>query len=343
VEPLDLYVTSPGTTVRIRDGLLRVETGEVVESFPPRRVRSMVLGAPSKITTDALRAAVLNDVDIVVLDRRGQPLGRFWAASPGGAASLRRLQLEAATGPRGEDLARGLVLAKLAGQREHLADLKRRRKKPPPELAQGVEAARRAEQRVGATQGPLSTLTASLRGIEGTSARAYFAGLASVVPARWRFQGRSRRPALDAFNALLNYAYGVLYGKVERAVVLAGLDPYLGILHADAYGQRTLVYDLIEPVRVEADRVVLALFTRKQIKDSHVEDDGEGVRLSRIGKGLLLDALARRFEGRVEVEGRKVRRSDALLLRAHAFSRALRGDDGQLEEAPGEGPEASTC
>jgi len=35
-------------------------------------------------------------------------------------------------------------------------------------------------------------------------------------------------PAKDEFNAMLNYGYGMLYGMIERSVVVAGLDPYIG-------------------------------------------------------------------------------------------------------------------
>src|SRR5262249_5380163 len=37
----------------------------------------------------------------------------------------------------------------------------------------------------------------------------------------YRFDGRSRQPAKDGFNAVLNYSYGVLYSLVERACVCA--------------------------------------------------------------------------------------------------------------------------
>lgn len=56
-------------------------------------------------------------------------------------------------------------------------------------------------------------------------------------------------PAFDAFNSLLNYLYGMLYVMVEMALVKAGIDPYMGILHADEYQKITMVYDCIEPYR----------------------------------------------------------------------------------------------
>ncbi len=71
---------------------------------------------------------------------------------------------------------------------------------------------------------------------------------------------RSRSPAKDEFNCLLNYAYGVLYSLVERGCLLSGLDPCIGLMHTDNYNKPSLVYDLIELFRVHAERVVVNLF-----------------------------------------------------------------------------------
>jgi hypothetical protein len=60
------------------------------------------------------------------------------------------------------------------------------------------------------------------------------------------FESRSRQPAADAFNAMLNYSCGILYSLVEKACILAGLEPFVGFLHTDNYNKKSLVYDLIE-------------------------------------------------------------------------------------------------
>ncbi|MBW2028434.1 MAG: CRISPR-associated endonuclease Cas1, partial [Deltaproteobacteria bacterium] len=79
------------------------------------------------------------------------------------------------------------------------------------------------------------------------------------------FDGRSRRPAKNPFNAVLNYCYGMLYGLVEKACILAGLDPYIGFLHADDYNKKSLVFDLIEPFRIYGEQTAVYLFTGKKV------------------------------------------------------------------------------
>src|SRR5438477_161295 len=75
--------------------------------------------------------------------------------------------------------------------------------------------------------------------------------------------GRETRGAVDPLNSALNYGYGVLYAQVEQALILAGLDPYAGFLHADRPGKPSLVLDLIEEVRqTVVDRTVIGLVNR---------------------------------------------------------------------------------
>ena len=104
-------------------------------------------------------------------------------------------------------------------------------------------------------------------GIEGVASAHYFAALSAVLPEEWKFAGRSRDPARDAFNCLLNYSYGVLYSHVEKGCIIAGLDPYVGLLHTDDYNKKSFVFDLIEVFRIFMDRTVL-LFAKRQVKES---------------------------------------------------------------------------
>ena len=94
--------------------------------------------------------------------------------------------------------------------------------------------------------------SARLRAWEGSAAKAYFQLLSASLPPPLPFKKRSRRPAKDPFNCMLNYAYGILYGR------LAGIDPYMGVFHRDNYNRPVLVYDCIESYRHWAESVVQA-------------------------------------------------------------------------------------
>lgn len=73
----------------------------------------------------------------------------------------------------------------------------------------------------------------------------------------------TNRHASHPVCAFLNYAYAALEGQVRTAVVVVGLDPTVGYLHACHPGRVALVYDLMEPLRPKVDRLVLD-FMRRQ-------------------------------------------------------------------------------
>jgi hypothetical protein len=82
-------------------------------------------------------------------------------------------------------------------------------------------------------------------------------------------------------NALLNYLYAILESEMTVALLAQGLDPGIGMFHADIDGRSSLALDAIEAVR---PYVEYWLFTYLQAtvfanRDFHELPDGE-VRLS---------------------------------------------------------------
>ena len=74
---------------------------------------------------------------------------------------------------------------------------------------------------------------------------------------------------MDIVNALLNYGYGILYGRIEGALIKSGIDPYIGVLHRDDYNRPVLVYDVIELYRIWVDYVVYSLVAQKVINSDY--------------------------------------------------------------------------
>jgi len=117
----------------------------------------------------------------------------------------------------------------------------------------------------------------ALLGIEGRSALAYFNAWQGL-PLRWKGTGRKpipsdwvrftsrtsvqstkpqNRNASHPVNAMLNYAYAVLEGRVRSEIVAHGYDPMIGYLHSYNKDRAALVFDLMEPRRPVVDRVLL--------------------------------------------------------------------------------------
>jgi hypothetical protein len=88
---------------------------------------------------------------------------------------------------------------------------------------------------------------------------------------------RRNRNAHHPVNAMLNYTYAVLEGRVRIAIAEAGLDQSIGYLHVCQAGRDSLVYDLMEPYRPLADRHVLEIIRSETFTARDFVVDSKGV------------------------------------------------------------------
>lgn len=103
----------------------------------------------------------------------------------------------------------------------------------------------------------------SLRGFEGSGAVNYWKCLGQVADVE-NFE-RVTKGAKDLINASLNYAYAILYGRVQYALILAGLSLHISFLHVVDNNKPTLVFDMIEEFRSYiVDRIIFAMFSKNQ-------------------------------------------------------------------------------
>jgi len=129
--------------------------------------------------------------------------------------------------------------------------------------------------------------TASLRGLEGAAARAYFQGLTALFPPSLDFTGRNRRPPRDPVNACLSLGYTLLHFDAVGACHMAGLDPLLGFYHRPSFGRESLASDLIEPLRPHLDRQIWQLFRDRSLRDDHFSRDGNACLLGKAGRAVF--------------------------------------------------------
>lgn len=133
----------------------------------------------------------------------------------------------------------------------------------------------------------------SLRGLEGDAAADYFSVLDELILSQkqdFPFDHRNRRPPQDNVNALLSFAYTLLSNDCAAALEAVGLDAYVGFLHRDRPGRKSLALDLEEELRAPfAERLVLTLINNRTIQARHFErQEGGAVFLSDDGHRLFL-------------------------------------------------------
>lgn len=132
---------------------------------------------------------------------------------------------------------------------------------------------------------------ATLRGIEGSAAKEWFALMGKLLASKWQFKGRNRRPPRDPVNAMLSLGYTLMVSDVRKAVVARGLDPCLGFLHEPYPGRDSLVLDLAEAFRPGVDAVVLDMADGIVSPKDFTTGDKDGCRLSKDGRGRYYQAF----------------------------------------------------
>lgn len=111
-----------------------------------------------------------------------------------------------------------------------------------------------------------------IMGYEGSISAIYWDALKLILEVP--FEGRITYGAKDVVNSSLNYAYAILYGKVQHALINAGLSLHISFLHAMDDKKPTLVFDMIEEFRTFiVDRTIISMLN----KNEPIKLDKEGL------------------------------------------------------------------
>jgi CRISPR-associated protein Cas1 len=320
---MQLVINTRGAYLKKSNNCFLVKTDEKSFEISADKVESILITTSATITTDAIEFAVENNIDITFLNHFGDPYGRVWHSKLGSTTLIRRRQLEAESTDIGFSLARGWIAIKIENQIDFLKDLKKNRPDQKDELEIPIVKIEELRETLLGMKGSLDLRRGSIMGVEGMASQIYFNTISSIMPEQWKFKGRSRDPARDAFNCLLNYGYGVLYSRVERACIIAGLDPYVGFLHTDNYNKRSFVFDLIEIFRTHIDRTVVNLFSKKQVSLSHFDSVPGGLYLNKEGKAVLIGAVNEMFDRDIDYHGRNVKIMNTIQMECHSIANGL--------------------
>ena len=336
-----LYVMTPNAYAHLENSTVRIDVERVKRlQVPLHHLGSLVCFGNVMVSPALMHRLADEGKSLVLLDENG----RFKARLEGpvtGNILLRQAQ-HLAAGDLGfvMNLARAIVAGKLKNSRNLLL----RAARETGDVEEGRLLARRADNlaaslRAVATAEDLDTL----RGVEGEAARGYFAALNWVIKPQMRdrfaFEGRSRRPPTDRFNALLSFLYSMLMNDCRSALEAVGLDPQLGFLHALRPGRAALALDLQEEFRsVVADRLVLTLVNRGQIGHKDFQErEGGAVLLSDDGRRAVVAAWQERKQEEIThpLLGTKVPIGVVPFIQARLLARTVRGEmDGYLPYTP---------
>jgi CRISPR-associated endonuclease Cas1 len=243
--------------------------------------RLVILGHSGCVTLEALRW--LSDVGVSVsqIDLDGRVVMATGVRRLN-EAKLRRAAALAAGTSTGAAIGRWIVEQKLRGQeglltaRFGISDRSR-------------VAFARARAELESAASPRDLLQ-----VEAIAAIAYWSQWDSVpvnfiqkdlarVPNNWlTFSGRASpitgapRRAGNPANAILNYLYAILEAESAIALWALGLDPGLGVIHADQSSRLSLACDVMEAARPEVDGFLLDYLTKRRFSFNDFVERSDG-------------------------------------------------------------------
>jgi len=320
---VQLVINSRGAYLRKKNNCFLVKNDDKVFEISAKKIDSILITTSAYLSTNAIKFAVDNNIDIIFLDYFGNPYGRVWHSKLGSTTLIRRKQLETSTGERGLNLAKEWIICKIDNNIDFLKSLRNSRPKKEKFINGYIISLEKKICMLQEMSGSLEEKRNSIMAIEGMAGKEYLKTLSCIIPERFKFKGRSRSPAKDEFNCLLNYGYGVLYSIVEKGCILAGLDPYLGFIHTDNYNKKSLVFDLIEMFRILVDKTVIYLFSKRKIKKEYFDEIKNGLSLNQEGKAVLISALNETLEKKVRYRGRNIKNRNIIQFECHRIANNL--------------------
>jgi len=290
---MDVVLNTYGTYLTKENDTFVVLHKDGKQRLDPEKIRSISLSKGAQISSDAALLAIQNQIDVFFVDKGGEPAGRIWSNKYGSVSTIRRNQLDFTFSKLAVQWIKETLIHKLDNQvalmlsfMPHNEILKNKQNTAIRKITDYKTKIEKADGMV------VSDIASSLRGWEGAASKAYFGTIAIFLPEGYIVNGRSQHPATDIFNCLLNYGYGILYGKIEGALIKAGIDPYVGVMHRDDYNRPVLVFDVIEEFRVWIDYVVVSLCMQKVVNEDCVSIATDGAYwLEGLGKRILIQSI----------------------------------------------------
>lgn len=301
--------------------------GKVQEEKPFTEFEHLIIASGGvTLSSDLIEGCAEHGIPISFITGTGRPYAKLMSSDVVGTIKTRREQLIAYLDHRGLALAKAFTWGKISNQSTLLKYMAKYRRETAPELFEKVRtAAGRLEdyaRQVLSLKAPdIDSARESILSLEGHAAKVYWEAANELLIPEIDWKGRETRGAQDLVNSVLNYGYGILYCQAERAVVLAGLDPYAGFLHADRSGKPSLVLDLVEEFRQMAvDKAVFAMLnkgTKLEITDG---------RLTEESRRTIARKINERMDSDEPYEGKKHKLRTILQSQARHIATYVRGE-----------------
>lgn len=302
---MEIVLNTFGSSInRDNEGFV-VTTQEGRQRIPVVNVSAIRIGKSAQITSDAVLLAIENEIEVFFMDKGGGVIGRIWSSRYGSVSTIRKGQLTFSKSKAAVEWIKQILSQKMDNQQAMLLMLLNVTSPHKSLVDTAVNHIEKLKSKISSVDGDsINDVASIIRGLEGSAAKIYFDTMNVFLPDEFKFQNRSQHPAMDVTNALLNYGYGILYGKIENSLIQAGIDPYIGVLHRDEYKRPVLVYDVIELYRIWVDYVVWSVLMQKAVTSDYYSVSSDGsCWLESLGRRVIIQSVTDYLDEIIKLNG----------------------------------------
>lgn len=286
----DVYIQGSGYKLSLQKEIMVVknENREIVDEIGIDTISNLILFGQSQLTTQLIKRLSFRKVNIFYFTNEGRYLSMV---DTGREADFEKQEDQARAHFDSHfrlEIARRILSAKIKNQVNLLKSF------DEDQILDSVDYRQFANALDGIAQ---SESIHEMMGFEGRSAKSYFYFLSLLVPNQYYFSGRSRQPAKDEFNSLLNFGYSILYSFLIGMIRKSGLNQGFGMIHECHTHHSSLASDIMEEWRsVMVDDLVMTLLRNGEFSESDfIVTEEQGVVLSKGAQQVFLKGLSSRM------------------------------------------------
>jgi CRISPR-associated endonuclease Cas1 len=283
VDGFGIEVTTRSGRLLVSDGIGRQRRQRVYNRATHGLSRVVIVATTGHVTIEAHRWIEATGIGLVMIDPNTGDVTSASIRVANDDARVRRAQALAPGTETGLEIAKYLIGLKLHGQAA---------------IARDVFGASQIADSILSLERDISPLASleEIRQYEASAANLYWSAWgpldipfvkkdAGRIPDNWKvWEGRrsavtpgTPRNATDPVNAMINYSFRLLEAEGHLATVAVGLDPGMGVLHADMKGRASFVLDLIEAGRPIAERHVFQVIRNHPLQWRDFKEGTNGV------------------------------------------------------------------
>lgn len=275
------------------------------------------------ISSNVLKALAQYNIKVSFFDKYGMMVGTYLPASFDKDAKIFLRQVEVYNDPQ-----RRLALAKrmeIASIHNMRSNLRYYNKRETVNLTANIDFLSKCMKEIneGKSIDELLLIEARARGL-------YYQSFNEIICVKdFFFYKRTKKPPLDAINAMISFGNTLLYNEFLRIIQMTALSPKVGVVHATnrrSYSLNLDFADIFKPIIV--DRVIFSLINCHQLKCAeHFEQAENGaILLNKAGKHIFLEEFQTKMNTHFSLKGKAYTYQSCIAEEVRSYMKALMGD-----------------